>query len=181
MVTVPYAPPSLTIKKPTWRFALDHQFGPDVLGYISYNRGIKSGGFNILSPANPAYLPERLDAYEAGLKTELFDHHLRLNAGGFYYDYSNLQVTQFVGLSQSVVNGAKARIYGLDVDFTARLTTDLSLSGGFELLHATFTDYKNAVGSIPKVTGGADSPDGSISTWSCPCWFDWMDIGIYPK
>ena len=155
VVTVPYAPPSLTIKKPTWRFALDHQFGPDVLGYISYNRGIKSGGFNILSPANPAYLPERLDAYEAGLKTELFDHHLRLNAGGFYYDYSNLQVTQFVGLSQSVVNGAKARIYGLDVDFTARLTTDLSLSGGFELLHATFTDYKNAVGSIPKVTGGA--------------------------
>ncbi len=155
VVPIAYAPPSLTIKKPTWRIALDHQFGPDVLGYASYNRGIKSGGFNILSPANPAYLPERLDAYETGFKTELFDRRLRLNAGAFYYDYSNLQVTQFVGLAQSVVNGAKARIYGLDVDFNARLTTALTLGGGFEILHALFTEYRNAVGSIPKPTGGA--------------------------
>ena len=153
--TLLYNPSSLTIKKPTWRISLDHQFSPDVLGYVSYNRGIKSGGFNILNPANPAYLPEKLDAYEAGLKTELFDRHLRLNAGGFYYDYSNLQVTQFVGLAQAIVNGAKARLYGLDADFNARLTPELSLSGGIELLHARFTDYRSAVGSIPKATGGA--------------------------
>ena len=153
--TVVYAPPSLTIKKPTWRIALDHQFTSDVLGYVSYNRGIKSGGFNILTPASPAYLPEKLDAYEAGFKTELLDRHLRLNAGGFYYNYSNIQVTQFVGLAQQVVNGAKARLYGLDVDFNARATSQLTFSGGFELLHARFTSYMNAVGSIPKLTGGA--------------------------
>ncbi|WP_174279050.1 TonB-dependent receptor, partial [Sphingomonas bacterium] len=150
-----YNPAPLTINKPTWRIALDHQFGPDVLGYVSYNRGIKSGGFNILNPANPAYLPERLDAYEAGLKTELLDRRLRLNAGGFYYDYDNLQVTQFVGVTQTVANGAKARLYGLDVDFNARATTELSLSGGLELLHARFVSYPGAVGSIVKPTGGA--------------------------
>lgn len=155
VVTIPTAPSSLTIKKPTWRVALDHQFNPDVLGYVSYNRGIKSGGYNILNVANPAYLPERLDAYEAGLKTQLFDRHLRLNMGGFYYDYSNLQVIQFINFAQTVVNGAKARIYGLDVDFDARLTSELSLSGGFEWLHARFTDYRNAVGSTPRPTGGA--------------------------
>ena len=151
----PYAPQPLTIRKPTWRIALDHQFTPDILGYVSYNRGIKSGGFNILNPANPAYLPERLDAYEAGFKTELFDRRLRLNVGGFYYDYSNLQVTQFVGVSQTIVNGAKARLYGADVDFNARITSELSLNGGLELLHARFTSYPNAVGSIPKAAGGA--------------------------
>ena len=154
-VTVPYAPQPLTIRKPTWRVALDHQFTPDVLGYLSYNRGIKSGGFNILNPANPAYLPERLDAFEAGYKTELFDRRLRLNIGGFYYNYSNLQVTQFVGVSQTIVNGAKARLYGVDVDFNARLTPELSINGGFELLHARFTSYPNAVGSLPRPTGGA--------------------------
>lgn len=152
---LPYNPPSLTINKPTWRIALDHQFTSDVLGYVSYNRGIKSGGFNILNPANPAYLPERLDAYEAGLKTELFDRRLRLNAGGFYYDYSNLQVIQFIGVTQSIVNGAKARLYGLDVDFNARVTPELSLSGGLEALHANFVSYPGAVGSTPKPTGGA--------------------------
>ena len=150
-----YAPQPLTIKKPTWRIALDHQFTADVLGYVSYNRGIKSGGFNILNPANPAYLPERLDAFEAGYKTELFDRRLRLNIGGFYYNYSNLQVTQFVGVSQTIVNGAKARLYGIDVDFNARITPELSVNGGFELLHARFTSYPNAVGSTPRPTGGA--------------------------
>ncbi len=154
-VTALFNPAPLTIKKPTWRIALDHQFSPDILGYVSFNRGIKSGGFNILNPANPAYFPERLDAYEAGIKTELFDRAVRLNIGGFYYDYTNLQVTQFIGIAQSVVNGAKARLYGVDVDFEARASDRLSFSGGFELLHAEFTSYPNAVGSIPRPTGGA--------------------------
>ncbi len=155
VVNVPFTPGALTIKKPTWRVALDHQFGPDVLGYVSYNRGIKSGGFNILNPSNPAYLPERLDAYEAGFKTELLDRRLRFNVGGFYYNYSNLQITQFVGVTQSIVNGAKAELYGVDVDFNARLTPEFSLSGGLEALHTEFTDYRNAVGSAPRADGGA--------------------------
>ena len=150
-----FNPAALTIRKPTWRIALDRQFTDDILGYVSYNRGIKSGGFNILNPANPAYSPERLDAYEAGLKTELFDRRLRLNVGGFFYNYNNLQVTQFVGVSQTIVNGAKARLYGADVDFDARITPELSINGGFELLHARFTSYPNAVGSTPRATGGA--------------------------
>lgn len=155
VVNTPFTPDSLTIKRPTWRIALDHQFSSAVLGYVSYNRGIKSGGFNILNPANPAYLPERLDAYEAGLKTQLFDRRITLNAAAFYYDYANLQVTQFVGFAQSIVNGAAARLYGLDVDFNARITPELRLSGGFAALDTKFTDYRNAVGSIPRPTGGA--------------------------
>ena len=153
--TIPSVQPPLIIQKPTYRLALDHQFTPDILGYVSYNRGIKSGGFNILNLANPSYAPEQLDAYEAGLKTQLFDRRLRLNAGGFYYNYNNLQVIQFVNLAQSIVNGAKARIYGIDVDFTAKITDQFTLSGGIEALHANFTSYDNAVGSTPKPTGGA--------------------------
>ncbi len=150
-----FNPSALTISRPTWRIALDHRFTPDVLVYASYNRGIKSGGFNILTPANPAYLPEQLDAYEAGLKTELFDRRVRFNVGGFYYDYTNIQVTQFVGVTQTVTNGAKARLYGLDVDFDARVTPELRLSGGLELLHARFVSYPGAVGSIRRPGGGA--------------------------
>lgn len=148
-----YAP--LTINKPTWRIALDHQFGADVLGYVSYNRGVKSGGYNVLNPVNPPYQPEQLDAYEVGVKTELFDRRLRLNIGGFYYNYANLQVTQFVGIAQAIVNGAKAELYGIDVDFNARVTPEFTLSGGLEGLHSKFSQYNNAVGSTPRPTGGA--------------------------
>ncbi|MDB5712127.1 MAG: hypothetical protein JWL96_4197 [Sphingomonas bacterium] len=158
VVTTNFTPVPLTIKKPTWRIALDHQFSPTILGYASYNRGIKSGGFNVLNPANPAYLPEQLDAYEAGLKMDLLDRHLRLNVGGFYYDYNNLQVTQFVGTAQAIVNGAKARLYGVDVDFTARVTPELTLTGGLEAMHATFTQYSNAVGTTPNAFGATVFP-----------------------
>src|SRR3546814_15614977 len=32
--------------KPTWRVSLDHRFDPNVLGFISYNRGFKTGNFS---------------------------------------------------------------------------------------------------------------------------------------
>ena len=49
------------------------------MGYISYNRGFKSGGFNVLALGTPAYNPEQLDAYEIGFKSDLLDRHVRLN------------------------------------------------------------------------------------------------------
>src|ERR1700722_20202412 len=63
---------------PTWRIALDHHFTDDVNGYVSYNRGFKSGGYNVPAPALPAYSPEKLDAYEAGLKTQFLERRLTL-------------------------------------------------------------------------------------------------------
>ncbi|WP_174297808.1 TonB-dependent receptor [Sphingomonas bacterium] len=144
----------LTIRKPTFRVAIDHRLTDDVLGYVSFNTGIKSGGFNIINPS-PGYLPEKLTAYETGVKSELLGKRLRLNLAAFYYDYKNLQVIQFVGVAQTVVNGAAARLYGLDVDFEAEPVRGLRLSGGLELEHTGFTDYRGAVFSTPRPTGGA--------------------------
>ena len=144
----------LTIKKPTFRVALDHQFTDDILGYVSFNTGIKSGGFNVINPS-PRFLPEKLTAYETGVKSELFDNRLRLNVAAFYYDYTNIQVIQFVGIAQTVVNGAGAELYGIDVDFEVEPVRDLRISGGFEIEHTEFTDYRGAVFSTPRPTGGA--------------------------
>lgn len=153
----------LTVREPTFRVALDHRFSPDVLGYLSFNTGIKSGGFNIVTPANNAYLPEKLKAYEAGLKTELLDRNLRLNLAAFYYDYSNLQVIQFIGVTQQVVNGPGAKIYGLDMDFEAWLGQDLRASGGFEWKHSEFTNFDGAAFSTPRPGGGAIIGPGDAS------------------
>ncbi len=164
MSTTPSAPPELTFKRPTFRVALDHQFATDILGYVSYNRGFKSGGFNIAVPANAGYQPETLDDYEVGFKTQFLDRRLTFNANAFYYDYTNVQVATFVGTTQTVTNGAKAKLYGIDIDFRAKLADDLTLSGGAEALHSEFTDYPNAVLSSPRPTGGvvllAGSADG---------------------
>jgi iron complex outermembrane receptor protein len=149
----PVADRSVSYSRPTWRVAVDHRFSPQLLAYASYNRGFKSGGFNGQFPTDAPYLPEKLDAYEVGVKANLFDRHLRIDAAGFYYDYSNIQVSKFIGSQQSFYNGASARVYGLDVDFEAKLDSRLSLSGGLTWLHDRFTSFPNAVISTQVPTG----------------------------
>jgi iron complex outermembrane receptor protein len=129
---------------PTWRLALDHHFTDDINGYVSYNRGFKSGGYNVTAPALPAYSPEKLDAYETGLKTQFLDRRITLNTAFFYYNYQNIQVSRFINGSPEVYNGGRARLYGLDVDATVRVAQGLTISAGLELEHDRFTDFPNA-------------------------------------
>jgi iron complex outermembrane receptor protein len=129
---------------PTWRIALDHHFTEDINGYVSYNRGFKSGGYNVTAPTLPAYSPEKLDAYETGLKTQFLDRRITLNTAFFYYNYENIQVSRFINGSPEVYNGGRARLYGLDVDATVRVAQGLTISAGLELEHDRFTDFPNA-------------------------------------
>jgi len=94
-------------QKPTWRVALDHRFTDDIVGYVSYNRGFKSGGYNTHSADNPPYNPETLDAYEIGAKTEWLAHRLRANAAAFYYGYTKVQVAKYTTTSP-IYNGANS-------------------------------------------------------------------------
>ncbi len=160
---VPSDMPELSAEEPTWRLALSHKLEDDTLLYASYNRGFKSGGFNLATLSNPGYLPEELDAYEVGLKTSLLSDDLQLNLSGFYYDYSNLQVATFVGITQVVTNGAAAELYGLDVDFQARVSDQFRLSGALEIMHTEFSEYENAVISEPNPNGGVILGAGSAA------------------
>jgi len=144
---------SVTYNQPTWRVSLDHPFSPELMVYASYNRGFKSGGFNGQNPTDAPFLPEKLDAYEVGEKADLLDHHLRINAAAFYYNYTNIQVTRYVNSTQNFYNGAAAHVYGLDVDFEGRLTGGFTLSGGFTVLHDRFADFPNAIISTQVPTG----------------------------
>ena len=147
-------PPSQTYEKPTWRVALDHKLTDDIFSYVSYNRGFKSGGYNPHAPTNPPFNPETLDAYEAGLKSQWFNNQLRVNGAAFFYNYTNVQVAKYTSTSL-IYNGARARIYGFDLDAKARLARDLELTTGLEWLHARYTEFPNAPFSTPVLGGGA--------------------------
>ena len=138
---------------PTWRVALDHDFAPAVMGYLSWNRGFKSGGFNGQAPTQAPYQPETLDAYEAGLKSTLFDRRLRVNIAAFLYNYRNVQVNTFQGAIGVIYNGAKARIYGIDADVDVAITDRLSLTGGAVALHDRFVDFPLAQIARPNGNG----------------------------
>ena len=147
----------LKFGKPTWRLSIDQDLAEQVSAYASYNRGVKSGGFNLHNPVGAGFDPERLDAYEVGIKSELADRRVRLNVSGFYYDYSNIQVVLFPGGSTEVVNGPKAELYGIDADFEARVSDRLRLNASANWLHAKFLSFPNAEFAYPQ-PGGEPGP-----------------------
>jgi iron complex outermembrane recepter protein len=159
----------------TWRFALDHQFTSDILGYVSYNKGFKTGGYNLDTPGGTPYYGEHVDATELGLKSEFLDHRLRFNISGFYYHYRDMQVTVILGGAQLFTNAGQSQIFGLDgtLDFVA--TNHLTFAASVGLLNAKYLDFPRARGytpagaaiNIPNASG-ADIPyappsSGSVS------------------
>jgi iron complex outermembrane receptor protein len=131
--------------------------------YFSYSQGFSSGVYAPTGlskiPANPEYIK----AYELGVKSG--NSAFTLNASGFFYDYTNLQVTTVVNNVSSFSNAATARIYGLDIDGAWQVTDRFSLRAGLEALHARFTSFPNAVVNVPNTNCPATGafPCGDVS------------------
>jgi iron complex outermembrane receptor protein len=138
----------------TYRAALQRQLTPNVLAYVSTSTGFKSGTYNASNPLQPPVNPETLTDYEAGLKTELADHRIRLNLSGFYYDYKNLQLSQSVGSEVILSNAARAEIYGGEIEGEADVVHNFSITYGVSLLHSEYTSFKNAVSFVTSPTTG---------------------------
>lgn len=140
-----------TFSMPTWRLSVDHSFTDNFLGYVSYNRGFKSGAFNptTIDPSQKPVNSEVLDAYEAGVKTQWFNNRLQLNGAGYYYDYRNIQVQRVdpnAGGASLLEAAGAAQLYGLDGDLTVIPVDGLQVHAGLGLEHARYTDYDNASG-----------------------------------
>lgn len=124
----------------TPKIGVDFDLGPRTLLYASFSKGFKSGTYN-LGSGGPPLKPEKVDAYEAGLKSTLLDGKLRANLAGFYYDYSDLQVGKVQNQLVVLENAATARIYGLEGEFIAKPVNGLTLNVNASWLHARFRDY----------------------------------------
>lgn len=144
LLSIPSPEQEFSEGQPSWRVVANHKFTPDVMLYASYNRGFKSGNFNAVSAADAPFKSERVDAYEVGLKSELFDKALRLNLAAFYYDYSNLQLSVLQGFNLTTINAANSRIKGIDVDGELALTRDFRVRFGASVLDTQFQSFPNA-------------------------------------
>jgi iron complex outermembrane receptor protein len=119
-----------------------------VMLFASYSQGFKSGGFSSSNqPSNPTprYDPERVTAYEAGVKTHWFEgRRLTLNLTGFYNDYRDIQLTvqtadPMTNMNvRTTQNAGRAPIRGAEADVTAKPLPGLTLNGGLGYVHAKF-------------------------------------------
>lgn len=152
--------------------------------YGSVARGYKSGGIqtNIALAGEGEredFDEETVWSYEVGVKSELFDRRLRLNASAFYMDWKDMQVNTAVGVQRpdgniafiaAILNAAEAENYGVELDALALVTDNLVVGLGFGYLNAKFDSFDGAfidgrfvdltgrrIPNAPRLTANADA------------------------
>ena len=192
------APQSYTPRFSEWNvsgdFTASYDLAQDILGYATYARGFKSGGINLsglpLDAANQPILasatvkPEKVDHFEVGLKTRLFDRRVTLNLAGFWTDVRDYQATVTNGqlgvLRGYLANAGKVRTRGVEADFSARPSDRLSLYASGAFTDARYVRFRDApcppelsggtVGAVPSAPG----TPGGISPATCDISGQWL-------
>jgi iron complex outermembrane receptor protein len=156
LTPVPYDHATMSSNGVSGKLGLNYQPSRDMLVYLNLSEGYKGGGFPgdiafLPYPAGqpasaylPSYSSEKLFAYELGFKSTLADGALVLDSSVFYYDWRHMQASTEIpyGTPPNVIevfslgNAGNAKIYGLDTDLTWKMSQELSLRAGIDLMDA---------------------------------------------
>jgi iron complex outermembrane recepter protein len=124
----------------TPKAGVEYRINPDAMLYASYSEGFRGGGFNA-RVRNIGQLvsfdPETAKVYEVGAKTEAFERRLRVNAAVFHTDYQDIQILALQTGFFSNRNAGDARLYGFELEASAKPIAALTLDLG-----AGYTDAR---------------------------------------
>ena len=109
----------------------------DQMVYGTWSKGFRPGGINRRSTIAP-YEADFLTNTELGFKTSWMDRKLKLNGAVYLQDWKEFQFA-FLGQNSftEIHNGPDARIKGMELDASFRVTDRLTLSGS-----GSYTDAK---------------------------------------
>jgi iron complex outermembrane receptor protein len=135
-----------------YRIGANFHVTPDVMVYAQVSTGFKGGGVNP-RPFNPGQVrtfgPEKLTAYEAGIKADLFDRRVRLNTAVFYNDYQDIQVTLLAcpdAPCASPANAGNADVKGVEAELTIEPVDGLTIDGTLGYIDFEYTYINPATG-----------------------------------
>jgi iron complex outermembrane receptor protein len=134
--------------------ALNYRITDSVSVYGSYKKGFKSGGIDTSALPTATLKPgadlgflffgsEEAEGFEIGVKSELLDGTMRLNATLFTYDYSDLQTQLFdsVAIQYSTFNASELRTEGAEFDLLWITPIEgLQIRSAWAYTDAKFTD-----------------------------------------
>ncbi|WP_394439006.1 TonB-dependent receptor [Sphingobium naphthae] len=155
-------PMSVTYNKVNYTASLDYQITPAVMVYATTRTGNRAGGLQeaaagtTVAAANAAFTPfkpELVTDYEVGLKSELFQRHLRLNID-YYHDKISgglrqvpVPVPGSTLTASSVQNAAAITVNGVEFDATAVPIPALEFSVSGAYTDAHFSNYVTPTGT----------------------------------
>jgi len=150
--------------------SIDHSADENLLWYAKFSRGQRAGGYNFRVTESLGTLPfdpEKVDAWELGLKYDLLEGRLRINAAAFRTDYQDIQLSQ-VALDATQrpvvinVNAGSARIEGAEVEIAAQLPrATLALAVGHT--DARYTELDPDVIDVALDSEFRNTPEWTVS------------------
>ena len=138
---------------PTGTLTLTYRFRDDTSAYWKYSRGWKGGHYNALPQTTLGATvadPEKIDAFETGVKGSWFDSRLNIGASMFYYAYQNYQVLVIQDSAAgppgiAIINANDAEVYGAEVEARGEPLDALVATVRFGWLESQFLDFTNQV------------------------------------
>ncbi len=113
------------------KFGIDYQVTPDILAYASYSEGFKAGGYNGLADSpvqlNSPFNPQKVKAYEIGLKTQFLNRRARANLAAFINDYSSIQQQLVTSSGVFLTQNYVATHKGIEAELSLRPIDMLTL------------------------------------------------------
>ncbi|WP_235524026.1 TonB-dependent receptor, partial [Sphingomonas sp. Leaf33] len=146
----------------------------DVMLYATYAHSFKSGGLNlngvpvvngVVQTQLAQIAPEKVDHFEAGVKSQFWDRRVTLNVTGFWTtirDYQAIVNNQSTStLRGYLANAGKVRVRGIEADFSIRPSDRLTayINGAFN--DARYLDFQNAPCPPELSGGGTGTPIGA--------------------
>jgi iron complex outermembrane receptor protein len=155
----------------TYKIGVERDILEATMLYGNVSTGFKAGGISLSIGPEGAFDPEKLTAYQIGMKNRLLDGRLSIDSELYYYDYSNYQAAYtslnpaFGGSIRIIANAGAAQIRGGEVETSFKITPDDLLSGSVSYTEGEFGTY-----IIPTGLANRSTFDYSGSEISPPNW-----------
>jgi iron complex outermembrane recepter protein len=147
-----------------YRAGAEYQWTDSLMTYAQWSTGFRGGGVNP-RPFVPAeevpFGQETVHATEVGIKSDFFDHHVRVNVAGFYNEYQNILFVNSLPITLNGVSGipnstpvnvGSAHIKGAELEVEARPWGGLQIDASASYLDFNFTSINGTGIQISGVT-----------------------------
>jgi iron complex outermembrane recepter protein len=159
----------------TLRFSTSYHINDSVMLYGGYSEGFNSGGVSRYFDSLPdeivlPYSPENIENLEIGLRADLLDRSLRVNATAFRTDWNGIQYLSTVkdrATGQEVTelilqNLANGRAQGVELETTWLATDALSLNANLGFLKTKYLSSNNEA-VLPSSSDFARAPSKTLN------------------
>ncbi|MEJ6009394.1 TonB-dependent receptor [Novosphingobium aquae] len=144
----------------SYTLGLDYKLGDNTLLYAKVARGFRAGGHNFRARNSidfVSFKPEIAMSYEAGIKTEMLDRHVRFNLAAYITNVDDIQRTAIIAVppvppatvsSVSTVlgNAGTARFKGFEAELVVKVVDGLTFSGSLGHVSPSYVSFADSTG-----------------------------------